>query len=70
VTIERDGGKGFRPVAEATPGADGSWSTVLRAQATGDYRATAGGDASQTRRLLVSDRKLVVRVTRRASRCA
>ena len=65
VTIERDGGRGFRAVAEATPGADGDWSTVLRAESTGDYRATSGDDASQTRRLLVSDRKLVVRATRR-----
>lgn len=65
VTIERGGGKGFRAVAEVTPGTDGNWSAVLRAQSTGDYRATSGGDASQTRRLLVSDRKLVVRATRR-----
>ena len=65
VTIERYDGKGFRAVAEAAPAADGSWSTVLRAQSTGDYRATAAGHASQTRRLLVSDRRLVVRATRR-----
>ena len=65
VTIERYDGRGFRPVAEATPGADGNWSTVLRAQSTGDYRANSSGDVSQTRRLLVSDRKLVIRATRR-----
>jgi hypothetical protein len=37
----------------------------VTAQVTGDYRAGQGADSSQTRRLLVSDRKLLVRATKR-----
>lgn len=65
VTIERDTGSGFRPVGSAEPAADGSWSTKLTAQATGDYRAVSDTDTSQTRRLLVSDRMVLVRATKR-----
>lgn len=65
VTIERDTGTGFRTVGSASPAPDGNWTTKLSAQATGDYRAVSGSDTSQTRRLLVSDRKVLVRATRR-----
>ena len=65
VTIERDGGRGFRAVGQATPTADGDWRTTLPVESTADYRATSGGHASQTRRLLVSDRKVTIRATRR-----
>jgi len=65
VTIERDTGSGFRTVGSAEPAADGAWTTKLTAQATGDYRAVSGVDTSQTRRLLVSDRKVLIRATRR-----
>lgn len=65
VTIQRDTGSGFRPVGAATPAPDGTWKTMLSAQVTGDYRAVSGLDASQTRRLLVSDRKVLLRATRR-----
>jgi plastocyanin len=65
VTIERDSGSGFRTVGSAEPAADGSWSTKLTAQVTGDYRAASDTDVSQTRRLLVSDRKVLVRATKR-----
>lgn len=64
VGIERDTGAGFRTEATATPGADGRWSASVTAAATGDYRAAAGADTSETRRLLVSDRRIRVRVTR------
>jgi plastocyanin len=65
VTIELDTGGGFRPVGLATPAADGDWQVTLRAQATGRYRAVVGADTSDSRRLVVSDRKVVVRPTRR-----
>jgi hypothetical protein len=66
VTIERDTGSGYRAVGSATAESDGTWKTTLSAQATGDYRASlSSGDVSQVRRLLVSDRKVLVRATRR-----
>jgi hypothetical protein len=68
VTIERDTGSGFRAVATAVPGADGAWTASVAAVMTADYRATAGRDASATRRLLVTDRRLHVRATRRGLR--
>jgi hypothetical protein len=46
------------------PAADGSWSTTAAAPATGDYRAATSAGASESRRLLVSDRKITVRATR------
>jgi plastocyanin len=64
VTIERDIGAGFHPVGTAEPAADGSWSTEIAAQTTGDYRAVVGLDASQTRRLLVTDRHVDVTATK------
>jgi plastocyanin len=65
VTIQRQlEGGAFTTVATATPAADGTWSTSLTADATADYRAASGADVSQTRRLLVSSRHVVVRPTR------
>jgi plastocyanin len=64
VTIERNTSSGFRPAGTATPAADGTWRTTLMAQQTGDYRAAVGADTSQTRRLLVSNRKVRIRATR------
>ena len=54
VEIQRLSGSTWSTVASATPTADGSWHTMLRAESTGDYRATSGADVSETRRLLVS----------------
>jgi plastocyanin len=65
VRIERSTGGEFQTIATVQPGADGSWKTSLAAQTTGDYRAAVDGGVSGTRRLLVSDRKLVVRPTKR-----
>jgi plastocyanin len=65
VRIERAEGAGFATVATATPAADGSWSTQVAAAVTGDYRAATSAGASESRRLLVSDRKILVRATRR-----
>jgi hypothetical protein len=64
VSIERDSGKGFQPVGEAAPAADGTWRTKVRAEHTADYRAAVGADTSSVRRLLVSDRTVRVRATR------
>jgi plastocyanin len=55
----------FATVASATPAADGSWRTTIAATATADYRAAVGGDVSQTRHLLVSERRVLLRKTRR-----
>jgi len=57
-------GADFTTVGTATPAADGTWKTKLSAEITADYRAVSGSDASQTRRLLVSSRKVLVRATR------
>lgn len=65
VRIERSTGGDFQSIATVQPAADGSWKTSLAAQATGDYRAAVDGGVSATRRLLVSDRKLLVRPTKR-----
>ena len=65
VTVEADAGGGPRPVARATPAADGTWSATLTATAPADVRAVAGAGASETRRLLVIDRHVDVRATRR-----
>ena len=56
VIIERDIGSGFRAVGTAMPAPDGGWSAEVTAETTGDYRAVAGLDVSQVRRLLVLDR--------------
>lgn len=64
VRIERADGAGFATVATATPAADGTWSASLPAETTGDYRAASDQGASETRRLLVSDRKVLIRRTR------
>jgi plastocyanin len=69
VAIQRspDGAR-FTTVATATAAADGTWSANVTATTTADYRAVTGDDASQTRRLLVSDRKVLLRITRDGAR--
>jgi plastocyanin len=65
VEIQRsEDGTRFRTVATAAAAADGTWSAKLTATFTADYRAATGDDASQTRRLLVSDRKVLLRLVR------
>jgi plastocyanin len=63
VRIERVVGAAFATVATATPAADGSWSLGVPAAVTGDYRAATSAGVSESRRLLVSDRKILVRAT-------
>jgi plastocyanin len=65
VRIERAAGAGFETVATASAAADGSWSVAAAAPATGDYRAATAAGVSESRRLLVSDRKIIVRATKR-----
>jgi len=64
VQLERDTGAGFEPVASVTPQADGTWHADLVAERTADYRARVGDDVSQTRRLLVSDKRVIVHARR------
>jgi hypothetical protein len=65
IAIERDIGAGFHPVGTAMPAPDGSWTAEITADTTGDYRAVAGLDTSQTRRLLVLDRRVDLTRTNR-----
>jgi plastocyanin len=65
VRVERAVGDGFQTVATAQPAADGTWKTNVTAQATGDYRAAIASGDSDTRHLVVSDRKVIVRATKR-----
>ena len=64
VEIERSTENGFETVATATPEADGTWHAELVAERTAEYRARAGADVSQTRRLLVSEHRVIVRARR------
>jgi plastocyanin len=65
VQVQRsEDGTRFTTVATAVPGADGTWTTNVTATTTADYRAVVGDDASQTRRLAVSDRKVLLTATR------
>jgi plastocyanin len=63
VAIEADLGSGFHTVATAQPSPDGTWKTTIPAQTTGDFRAVSGLDASETRRLVVLDRRVDIRAT-------
>jgi plastocyanin len=65
VRIERSTGGAFQTIATAAPAADGTWKTSVPAQSTGDYRAAINSGASAARHLIVSDRKVLVRATRR-----
>jgi hypothetical protein len=61
VRIERNTGSGFETVASASPQADGAWKAQVLVTKTAHYRAAAGSDLSETRRLLVVDRRVSVR---------
>jgi plastocyanin len=65
VAIEADLGAGFHTVATAQPSPDGTWKATVPAQTTGDYRAVAGLDTSETRRLVVLDRRVDIHATKR-----
>jgi hypothetical protein len=63
VVQRRVTGSGFQPVTTVTPAADGTWKATVPADATADYRAASGADVSETRRLLVENRRVLVRAT-------
>jgi plastocyanin len=64
VEIERSADGGFETVASAAPNPDGTWKTEVVAERTAEYRARTGPDVSDTRRLLVSDRRVRIFVIR------
>lgn len=64
VQVERSTDDGFETVATASPSADGTWHADLVAERTAEYRARSGDDVSQTRRLLVSEHRVIVRARR------
>jgi plastocyanin len=64
VRVERAVGDSYETMATTQPAADGTWRVALQARSSGDYRAANEAGASQTRRLLVSDRQVIVRPTR------
>jgi plastocyanin len=63
VNVQEAASGAYRTVASATPASDGRWSVTLTAASTGDYRASSGADISQTRRLLVVNRRVFVRAS-------
>ena len=65
VVIERDTGSGFAPVAQATPAPDGTWAADVKATATGDLRAVDSQGPSQTRHLVVIERRVDIHRTHR-----
>jgi plastocyanin len=65
VEVQRASGSDeFVTVATAQSTPDGSWSIPVTARTTGDYRAVSAAGASETRRLLVSDRHVELRRSR------
>jgi plastocyanin len=64
VEIERGADGAFETVATVMPNLDGTWRTEVVAERTAEYRARTGSDVSDTRRLLVSDRRVSVFVIR------
>ncbi len=60
VQIERSTDDGFETVATVAPDADGTWHAELVAERTAEYRARSGTDVSQTRRLVVSEHRVIV----------
>jgi plastocyanin len=65
VRIERFISGEFQTVGSAIPTPDGKWATTISAQSSADYRAVIGSGVSESRHLIVSDRKLLVRATSR-----
>jgi len=63
VVQRRVKGTAFENVTSVTPSPDGTWKATVPADATADYRAASGPDVSETRRLLVENRRVLVRAT-------
>jgi plastocyanin len=60
---QRSGSDSFRTIARVKAAKDGSWKARIDAHTTADFRAVSGSSASETRRMLVTDRKVHVRAT-------
>jgi len=65
VRVERIAGAEASAIASVAPARDGSWSAVITAASSGDYRAASSGGISETRHLFVSDRRIAVHATHR-----
>jgi plastocyanin len=64
VLVQQRGESGsFRTVGRVKAAANGNWKTRIDALTTADFRAVSGPSASETRRLLVSERKVHVQPT-------
>ena len=64
VLVQRSiAGGEFRTIGTAAAAPDGTWSTAIPAQSTGDYRAASAAGVSGVRRMIVADRKILVRAT-------
>lgn len=64
VSIQRSlDGRHFTTIGSAKPHPDGTWSTSVEAQQTGEYRAMSAGSVSETRRMLVGIRRVHVQAT-------
>jgi len=68
VTIERDLGSGFAPVATVARASDGSFSAKLTVDASASYRAVAGVDASAPLRVEIAAARTLAVTTVRARR--
>jgi hypothetical protein len=61
---QRVAGSHFTTIAQTKPAENGTWRIEIPARATGDYRAAAGADVSQVRRMIVGVRKVEIQPTR------
>lgn len=66
VTLEADTGGGFAPVGAAETGADGRFRGTVTLPTTGMVRAVAGAAVSPSRTLVVLDRSVAARRTKRS----
>jgi len=64
VVVEQHVGARYVRVGSTRPEKDGRWSIMLPARSTGDFRAVSGTDVSETQRLLVSERRVLVTPTK------
>jgi plastocyanin len=70
VTIQADGGSGFRDVATATAGADGAFAASVTPDGSARYRAVSGSEASPPVTLTVLDRTVRAHARRHGRRVA
>lgn len=64
VRIERRvSGSRFTTIAAVKAAANGAWRAEIRAEETGDYRASVGSDTSEVRRMIVGVRKVALTPT-------